>query len=291
MEDVFFTVHSEVKKLVLGSSYSQDVHKALSAFERILLKGSPSQIQCFVDTFYETIRETVFHIRELIRIYPQLRSDHDRIFTKILRLEKTIPLGLTLLFQEFIKGITYFASQESSISPIYHRLESCGRGDDAFRKSFQQCHLNMTKDDRQTVKKKIETCYIERLIYNEMYMYQTLHFPQVGHEQHSQDKEHVYRLFEVTRRDFKSCFPNLDIAVKLEFEQHMPVQLTITRLLKTHKKRKRTSHEVYKKTVRHGIVPCYIPIVECWRRTDINTYVKTQGYVANKPWDKLNAIQ
>jgi len=46
-------------------------------------------------------------------------------------------LGITQIFENFIKGITYFSDNiENKKILIYHRAASCGNSSDDFQKKF-----------------------------------------------------------------------------------------------------------------------------------------------------------
>lgn len=75
----------------------------------------------------------------------------------------------------------------------------------------------------------IERCYIERLIYDQIYKYYSpLHFPSKN-ESPTQDEGHLFRM-KLTYEDFKSCFPNTELTVSIEHEENTPIQATITRI-------------------------------------------------------------
>ena len=81
---------------------------------------------------------------------------HDKIFSKKIVLENVN--NVTLIFNEFIKGMTYFSYQQKEINkhPIYHRLFSCGDGSHSFRNNFNRCNDKNKKD----AQRRIKTCYI-----------------------------------------------------------------------------------------------------------------------------------
>ena len=66
-----------------------------------------------------------------------------------------------------MKGIT-------AEEPIYHRLSSCGNGTDAFRKMNQQCVSTMDSHEKNVIKHKIEKCYIERLVFDKLFIFYEL---------------------------------------------------------------------------------------------------------------------
>jgi hypothetical protein len=217
---------------------------------------------------------------------PEVTSYYDRIFRKIFHIGKRVPTYISRRFEEFVKGVTYLKFQTTIEVPVYHRLHSCGPGTDAFRKEYQQCTPEMQRMQRDEIKRRIETCYVERLIYNELYKYYTLHFPLSGTEQLEQDEGHVHRL-EVTKEDFRSCFPNIEVKVDIEYDMDWPVSLRIVRLLHGDI----VSIEVYMKSIvlngTHG--KFYNPVVDAHRITKQNTYVRTQSFDFIPNWKRVES--
>jgi hypothetical protein len=187
------------------------------------------------------------HDRDLERLadalLPDHRSAHDAFFNLIQWRRARSPKRVTLMFEQFIQGITYFDDQPlSSRPPVYHRLFSCGTGRQAFRQTYLQCRDDgsMSKPDRQRTQKQIETCYIERLVYDELFKHDNLHFPAVNEAETPQDDGHLYFLSQ-TRDDFQSCFPHMDLRVHVDFDGDVPVRLEISKT--THGKH--TSTAIY----------------------------------------------
>jgi hypothetical protein len=138
-----------------------------------LQKISPIEVHNFKVTYYEQIVKIKYGLKSLSSL-SEIQSLHDKIF-KILNINKYTPLNITRHLGEFIKGITYFSYQQPiDDAPIYHRLSSCGNGSIAFREKYNQCTAALTFKEKRNIKKQIETCYIERLIYNELYKDQIL---------------------------------------------------------------------------------------------------------------------
>ena len=93
----------------------------------------------------------------------------------------------------------------------------------------------------------------------------------------SQDNGHLHRL-ELTRLDFKSCFPNITIEIDIEYDQNLPVLLTI---LKKNKNDKLISRETYSKNIIINIPfgsKEYDEIVECKRITHKYTFTRLQSF-------------
>lgn len=213
---------------------------------------------------------------------PIFRSLHDRIFGKLLPLNANV-MSTTRIFEELLKGITYFHGEnDNNIQPIYHRLRSCGpRGDITFRTLYNQCKPDMKKSRRTKVKRLIERCYVERLIYHELYIHETLYFPQRGIEEHLQDKVHMNWLSE-TNNDFQTCFPNMSIQVTLsDFDGLMPKCLTIEK----YKADQLITKETYYKEVIHGEMKQYEKYVICLLQTNHRSLKrKVQSFEKVKRW-------
>lgn len=169
-----------------------------------------------------------------------VRSYMDRVFTTLLHGDwrSTITLA-TEVFEGFIRGITYFKSQEpdnASVHPLYHRLYSCGDGTHAFREAHLRCRApHMTVRERNDVKTRIQTCYVERLIYDRIYTELSsriaLSRGAAGNAPRSQDEGHHRFIRESVERDFHTCFPGIRILVHVRFgDGGMPYECVITRM-------------------------------------------------------------
>jgi hypothetical protein len=266
MEKAFLNVVSDYKILALtGSSNLDELIISLEAWEKQLKKSSPYLISALKNLHYEQLTKLVFFMRSK----PQLRKYHDIIFTNILEFKKQVPKNVTRIFHDFIRGTTYLSNQSPPVSePVYHRLDACGSGTDAFRKEYNQCTHNMTRKQRNDIKKRIETCYIERLIYDAL-----------------QDEGHLHRL-KLTKDDFLSCFPVTSLDVNIEFYQHLPVRLIITRS----QHGKVYSVETYTRTIIYDSLTkakIYDDIVDVEKKTIGGHYFKVQTFTTHGPWRKI----
>jgi hypothetical protein len=284
MEAEFFHVSTEARRFSLDASVGlHDLKGALKRWERELRRVDTHSLALFYDCHDLEMNRVALTLRGIKD--PQITGYHDRIFTKLFGVSRRIPTNLTRVFQDFIKGITYFKHQTTVEVPVYHRLLACGPGDDAFRKLFQQCEPDMDRDRRNDVRKRIETCYVERLLYDAMYRHATLHFARTGTEDHQQDAAHQLRLV-LTQSDFKTCFPNLDIKVDVEFETHWPVSVRICRYVRSDL----VSVETYQKHIAFSTgAKRYEDVVYARRVTKQNAYVKNQSFEYATNWKRLNA--
>jgi hypothetical protein len=236
----------------------------------------------FATVHYEELRRIRWYIAQHAKTSAQYRGFLDRIFKNLLHMDKRMPTSITIIFNEFVQGITYFANQQQDAIPVYHRLFSCGPQNDAFRTSFLQCKKTaMPKNERSIIKSRIQTCYVERLIYN------LLMFPLVGTEDTArQDNGHEHWLIE-TRNDFKSCFPKSDIIVNiLEFDNAWPIKLEIQRTVNSSV----VSTETYTRSLYIDLasgVKRYNNEIDCVRKTPQFTYFKLQQFAAKMPWTRV----
>ena len=59
-----------------------------------------------------------------------------------------MPLGITITFENYIKGITYFSDEKENKNqiPIYHRAASCGNKRKNFRDLISQ--INISEEEK-----------------------------------------------------------------------------------------------------------------------------------------------
>lgn len=170
------------------------------------------------------------------------RSFHDKIFNNILKmttcaathlglsesseLTKHVPLGVTRIFGDFVKGITFFSEQvehKESI-PIYHRAASCGDSTNDFRKKFLRCYGDNSYEIIKDKKEHIYRCYLERLIFDNMFIQAFKHHQ--GNVPIQQNKGHKFQLTE-RGRNFNSCFLGIKIDIKIEYKNNYPIILYV----------------------------------------------------------------
>jgi len=231
------------------AQYRAHIPQMLAAWERALRTADRVAIADIKDTHYALLLRTNMQLRGLAAQDPDIRGYLDRIYNNLLRWDPRAPRGITRLFTEFIKGITYFADQETSAeTPVYHRLFSCGpKGDPAYRENHLVCLEGLTARQRMARRPLIERCYIERLIYDALFQHENVGTPvsrsdvsrtTVPHhdrnsdvEYASQDEGHLFRL-DLTRRDFETCFPEIKIDLEVQYNDGFPTGVTIVRMFK-----------------------------------------------------------
>lgn len=133
--------------------------------------------------------------KEFVQLF---RSSHDRIFGSMdiklpgVKFNK-LP---TMVFNEFVKGLTYFASEPVMESPVYHRSPSCGSSTLDINDKFKRIHgysENAAVANREHVKR----CYIERIIYDCIFR-ELLHRQDLAH---LQELQRMTRLYQDMYRD------------------------------------------------------------------------------------------
>ena len=292
MDPLFFDISAECRRFTFQKEhFNIDAFKTLlTKWERELKKSSDHGHE-LVEVHYSELARTKQTLLEMAETFHDVRGFYDRIFKNMLSMEHYVST-LSVIFSGFIKGITFFTYQKVDPLdvPVYHRIFACGTGDDAFRQAnASQC---MQKEMRRDVRKRIETCYIERLIYDDMYRHQTLHFPAPvsGYDENThniiQDKGHLFRL-DLTKTDFKTCFPNLDIEIDMEYDGMWPIALIITRSIRG----RVSSVETYVKnteflSMQSGIKR-YASFVDCTKKTENAMYVAVNRFEMPGVWKKV----
>lgn len=120
---------------------------------------------------------------------------------------------VTNTFNEFVRGITYFTNEPAGTihnEPVYHRNESCSPRD--------QKNITCAAAITDEAKRKIMKCYIERLIYDELWL-QMLSM--------QQNTAHLEWLMD-TKQAFDTCFPETTVYVSLRLVNRKPDNVAIT---------------------------------------------------------------
>lgn len=293
LEHAFLNVSQNVRYAQRSESYNTkyshtDLMKHLQEFLRLIKIAPDALKQQLVDIHSIELHKFKSSLKDIK--YVHARPYYDHIFTKHLVLHPYLMSGVSRLLQEFIKGITYFKSQgELQTDVIYHRMFSCGPNRDKgeFRAANHVCLKADAKEERKRRGQLIETCYIERLIFNELYKHDALHFPNIGTEIHSQNAAHIERM-KLTRDDFMTCFPKEDVSVSVEYRESVPTILVITRT----KNGRVNSIERYVReyTKTYGYIQwIYDPFVECYRDVfasngNVKHFHKYQHFYSPSKW-------
>jgi hypothetical protein len=174
------------------------------------------------------------------------------------------------VFVKFIEGITCFVNERpyNMRDLIYHRNGSCSKNGNG---NFDCIKTN----DRRSNTHMIEKCFIERLIYDQLWL-------QI--EQIPQDIKHV-ELLEKTRQAYTSCVPFGYIEIKIAPYKIMPEKLTIEKYIEG----VCVDTEIYTKrwNKNKGL---YDDLVHCMKFKPIikSIYTKDQTYYGETTWENLN---
>lgn len=205
--------------------------KLVKFLEKIsFIENNQILIQGFYDNKYNDLIKIKYFLIKLKN--PKARSLHDRIFTKTLKMGKHVPLGITRIFENFVKGITYFSNETEYINkiPIYHRAASCGDSSADFIKKYLQCYPTNIPNDMKKKKEHIYKCYLERLIYDNMFQHSFENNLNVYSKEKTtiqQNEGHTFQLTE-RARNFNSCFAGIKIDIKIEYKNNFPIILYIS---------------------------------------------------------------
>lgn len=207
---------------------------------------------------------------------------------------------IATVFKEFMKGITFYQTNTGVDRPIYHRDQSCGD-----RGSLHELDCTYIYDDPDEYRKrsqKVRNCYIERLVYDEIFK---AYFP-------SQEQNFQHRAMGLnTGRGidkFASCFPSTVLEVEIEWsaDRLFPVQLVIYTTSPGKSKmeiyaRSMNAYDPLEHNVniiqnlKINVIPSlYQPIVDCSRwilDQETKTYVhnnKVQSYDSVTSWNEVN---
>jgi hypothetical protein len=216
------------------------------------------------------------------------RSIHDRLFSKIFKGFTFKVKWMTMLFKEFVKGITYFANhgKHSDGDVAYHRPESCH-----YKRQIELLHCT---ENNKEWSDSIQRCLIERLIYDKLFAEETLFFPAIGTEESVvQDKNHLDMLNDMINR-YKVCFPNVrDINVNIHYgEFKYPVRLMIKITYKNGTYLQDTFEKSLTLTSLKSGYPIYSTIVVCnridTRRRIVEVFNKIQSYRNEVEWKTID---
>ena len=110
MENAFFYLAEEVRKKEFGMH--SDIVAAAKAFYKVVQASDSIKTILFKDQLYDEILK----IKRLMSENKDsiIQSYHDKIFKNILKMSKPV-LGITRIFGEFVKGMTYFKNEEYGI--------------------------------------------------------------------------------------------------------------------------------------------------------------------------------
>ena len=232
LRKTFFIIYSDIKLNILKHNVNEDINEnvlsdlynKLNIFYEKLnkIKNNNILLQGFIDNNYGEIKEVKLFL--INRKTDKARSLHDEIFIKILKCNSYISLGITHVFEDYIKGITYFSDELENKKkiPIYHRAASCGNSSEDFQKKYLQCYNTDIPEEIEKKKEHIFKCYLERLIYDDM-------FKNLTEQELKQNKGHIFQLSE-RAKNFNKCFNNIELNIDIKYKNNFPIILDINYL-------------------------------------------------------------
>lgn len=185
----------------------------------------------FINTHFTCIKKTV---EFLLSFPPNYKFTRDSIKSQSLYgLGDSIQNNLSLkqymrivnktdVFDAFVDGITHFASDTEVKSPKYRRDQSCGprRGQSAFIDANMDC-TSVVSDASEFERRKanVYNCYLERIMYNELFNH---------YEESRQDIQHETEAFVKIQLLFRHCFgADADIDVSFVYQHNLPTNMIV----------------------------------------------------------------
>lgn len=205
-----------------------------------------------------------------VSYHSKFRSLYDTFFKKCLgmvQVQKRLSYLPTLLFNKFIEGITYFHQDTTDERPVYHRALSCGAQNLTSQYKFIDAMKIKTKplQERLLIKKFVRTCYIERLIYDDIY----------NNTFHQQDLGHLHEL-KTVEQIYEKYYPKHNLYFKMKYDDdNYPIMLLITE-----KTPDLTTEETYTVSRKNERVLCS----KTTSGKGIMRYEKVQTFKQEEPW-------
>jgi hypothetical protein len=277
MEESILDLNGTIKTLERNQEKNaNEIEIKLKVLKKCIENTSEEKREEYLQFYNSIISKIKAHLLQNYKDNGKISTLYNGIF-KSLKISDKMPTNITKMFGELIRGITYFHNQidKRNPSPIYHRILSCGPGDTHYRKDNHICIKTNTNKERQTKRPMIERCYIERLIYDELYKYEM---------PINQDTGHLYRL-DLTREDYETCFKYMKLVVEIQYHDNYPSGIIIHR----YKHKKIYSTEIYEKYVRFDKfgMKYYEEPVECRRiLPNGKMYEKTQNFYTEYKWKR-----
>jgi hypothetical protein len=192
----------------------------------------------------------------------------------------------SIIFTKFIKGITYFKNDSFDRDTVYycHELhDTC--------ESIRTCNNAQNNISSKELCRYKYIYYLETLIWDAIYKYNTPHIPgnydkeitQDAVQDAVQDAAHEERII-ITKKEFQSCFHDCDLIVSVECNPQ-PFKLTIQQTYKNKVK----FTEIYTRDILHDRFGSWIydTVVICRRNNLQKDYVKFQTFYKKCKWIPL----
>ncbi len=235
LSSAFLSVVAELKALQYGLTAPTDTTPLSRALAQLCAVIDATAVPQAVTDMVARHHHVLCQLQGALSRYRELRSHQDRLFGRLRRIAGwRAAAPATRTFEAFIKGITYFA-----------RLYSCGPSTQAYREGNLVCSEGLSPAELRRRRPLIERCYIERLVYDQIYKHEALRTDGVpadissyanagegsGEEDGDgavQDEGHLFNL-QRTLQDFETCFPHTEIDVKVTYHDGMPHRLVVRR--------------------------------------------------------------
>lgn len=197
----------------------------------VTLLNATADKYAFINTHFTCIKKTVGF---LLSFPPTYKFTRDSIknqnlyglgdsIQNILGLKQYMRIvNKTSVFDAFVDGITHFASDTDVKSPKYHRYQSCGPRKDqsVFIDSNMDCG-GAASDSAEFERRKaiVYNCYLERIMYNELFKH---------YEESRQDIQHETEAFVKIQLLFRRCFgADADIDVSFVYHHNLPTNMIV----------------------------------------------------------------
>lgn len=227
MESYLIFIQTFLRQTSYNTKTIDDLIIELTEFENKLKSMNPIDLGKFEHDNMKLLGSIYFELDYLAKDKSRtdktngtlLSHKRDILFRSILRNVKieTDKYVTTRIFNNFIRGITFFNKEKvyDTRQPVYHRKGSCSKKGTPNTKCLNQ----NSKADTKTKANEIRKCFIERLVYDEIWT-------QIVHS--SQDLQHLQWL-EDTRKSYISCFPNSSISIDIQYDEYnTPVKCEIS---------------------------------------------------------------
>lgn len=200
------------------SDAHRDLIKHIHKVTRALPKWTAEEQQAMAKTYdivlyrvYDVFLGKLTHVYIPEDVMEKTRGPVDALMKKFgIKKAKEYFLYLaTRTFLRFAKGITYFRDEDPVDKPAYHREASCGDRWDPAQIKFQAT-WNPDADEatRESTRRRVHTCYVERLMYDKLYHYYI----------HEQDIRHLAELLKVARIH-ETWYPNTTVDVRVFYQE------------------------------------------------------------------------
>lgn len=283
MEKAFLDFVMVVKGTHHGIGSIKDARKAWAAVESVGKVESLHEAT-LADTYYDQVLQT----KHILLAFAgsgdkEARSLHDR-FVKRFGILKSAPRGITNRFERFLKGVTYFQGESDGAMPVYHRFAACGKigtQDGLF------CLDGLPRNQLKARKVRVETCYIERCIYDEIYTHDALLFTGKGDDKFEslQDQAHIEYL-KIIREEYSRCFRGYTLDVEVGFDENMIPAMPVAVVIRKFYKGRLVQEESYKKEIANISTKEYDMVVVCRKHDYKNNkvYAKVQRFESPQDW-------